>query len=333
MAVEYNHLVCCSDRSNTFATLGFLHWYQVRGRLSQITRYSCCGSGAIICTLLASGANIKEIVLQLIDSDIFESNTTNLRQAITNQIGNFFSRTRQGKEDREGKRDPTLLELYNKTGNSLEFHVYNTTNNCVEIFSHITCPSMSIATACCFCYNIPYTGHSYSYCGSEYIDSSVVQPIPNNLSPLNPTSIESSPLIICSLPDIRAVSTFVVHKVRSSDGITNRIFGRQETFVCAESTSATRMLCTAYYFSCMQQISSLFSLNHTITSSNINYVSRNQVKANTNHTSDKATNSSERNLTSANIKILLVPFSNTSATKDQRYEMLARWKDYEQKTY
>lgn len=257
-----NHLICCSDRSNTFATLGALHWHDVRGKLANVTHYSCCGSGSVLATMLAAGTSPKNIAPALIDSDIFSAVTP--RDSTFREMTKFLM-------GRFG-HIPTLSAFHKLTGKSVDYHVYNVTLQRLEVFSHLTTPLMSVIAACCFCYNIPYTEYVQSYCGSEYIDSSFICPIPST----------TPGMCICAVPDIRAVSTFKVYRMQIVPG---RLFNREETVECIERTAQVRTLCTAYCFA-VQQAATTCTL------------------------------------------LLLVPFPYTSANKNEKYEMLARWKDY-----
>jgi len=268
-SAKYISLVCCSDRNNTFATLGALHWYDVRGKLADVNEYLCCGSGAILATVLALGIQPKKIAASLINSSVFDHSTQDL-SAVIADVTKFLPAACL-----------TLGDLYRITGRTVKYHVYNVTQGKIEVLSHVTTPMIAVVTACSLCYNVPYTGCIQSYCGNEYIDSSIIQPIP-------PTDLTKKTLCILSVPDIKAVSTFKAIRRRTADScFSGRILGRQEDVECPERTAYTRALCTTYFFSVKKEIN-------------------------------------ERD----QILLLSVPFPYTEATVDQKYEMLARWKDY-----
>lgn len=224
-------------------------------------------------TALALGIAPKQIASSLINSDIFDVCLTDLRASIIQKVTTFLPPSLV-----------TLADLYRSTGKTVEYHMYNVTLQRLEVFSHTTAPMMAITTACSFCYNVPYTDYVQSYCGNEYIDSSVIAPVP--------IDSDKHTLVIISVPDVRAISTFKAMRLCIADTyLSGRILGRQEIVECPERTSHIRSLCTMYYFSVQAAI--------TAARSNMD-----------------------------DILLLLVPFPYTETTLDQKHEMLARWKDY-----
>jgi len=189
-----DHLILCSDRSHTFATLGAMHAYYIKGDLDVVKKYSCCGSSVIVSLLLSCGVPPSQIAPMLISSNIFED-ASDARREIVSLLTAFFKRKHISV--------PTLRELYELTGKTLLMEAYNVTKRRLEVISHVTHPLISCVVACCLAYNAPFCGSRLSYCGSEYIDSSSMYPIPYS-------SVTGDDITLClyASPDLMSVSTF-----------------------------------------------------------------------------------------------------------------------------
>lgn len=192
--MSVDHLILCSDRSHTFATLGAMHTYYIKGDLDSVKKYSCCGSSVVVALLLSCGTPPSQIAPTLISSSIFE-NSSETEQEITLLLKKFFRR--------KNIPVPTLRGLHELTGKTLFLEAYNVTKRRPEVISHVTHPSISCVAVCCLAYNAPFSGNRLSYCGSEYIDSSYMYSIPHS-------SVASNDIALCmyASPDLMSVSTF-----------------------------------------------------------------------------------------------------------------------------
>ena len=189
-----NCLILCSDRSHTFATLGAVHAYYIKGKLDGVKKYCCCGSAAAFALLLSCGLPPNQLSVALITTNIFED-AADTWQEVTQLLTQYFKR--------RNITVPTMQELHDLTGVTLCIEVFNITKRRLEVISHVTHPMISCITACCMAYSTPFTGRQSSYCGSEYIDSSLLYPVPHS-------SIICSdvPLCVYASPDLMSISTF-----------------------------------------------------------------------------------------------------------------------------
>jgi len=248
----YNHLICCSDRNNTPATLGLLHMLEIENKLEHLIEFTCVGSGCILGIMLASGAHVREISPIALSTNIFETpNTTSANSAsvaseMVIEMSKFLMR-------RFGKI-PTLLELYQLTGKTIRFQVYNVTQDHLDFLSHRTTPLMSCITVCRFSFNIPYSDNTYSYCGNEYADATTIQPIPKLHQP---SGSEPNALCICTLPDVRSIPSFHLNQTRKIDTLTGYILGRSEEVTNQQATQDLRLSSLAYHWKVKECVAAL----------------------------------------------------------------------------
>lgn len=203
-----DHLMLCSDRSHTFATLGALHAYHIKGDLDGVKKYSCCGSSVIVSLLMSCGLPPSQIAPLLVGSNIFED-SADTKKEITTLLTLFFKRKQLS--------IPSLQELHELTGKTLYLEAFNVTKRQLDVISHITHPMINCIAACCLVYGAPFLGARRSYCGSEYIDSSSMYPIPQ-------ASITAGdvPLCLYCSPDLMSISTFSTAKEKSVSSLSFR---------------------------------------------------------------------------------------------------------------
>lgn len=164
--------------------LGFLSTVEDKGLLNEINTYCGVSTGAVISLLMAVGYNIRDIVGESANLDLFidfESfSVTNLDKNKKNMFAiNKAIRTKLSNlvKNKLGNV-PTLSGLAMETGKCFVTVSYNKTQNFSEIMTPISHPKLSCIDAVMFSMNIPFMCCQLMYGGDTLVDGMMSNPYP-----------------------------------------------------------------------------------------------------------------------------------------------------------
>ena len=162
--------------------LGFLSPIEDHGLLQYTDTYCGVSVGAIISLLIVAGYQIREIVGEVANLDLFKDmEILTVRSMLDNRgfLSNEPVRKRlvQLLLNRFGVV-PTLHGLYMQTGKAFIAVTLNATDEKCEMMGPFTHPNVSCVDATMFSMNIPFVFYQLVYQGKTYVDGALANPYP-----------------------------------------------------------------------------------------------------------------------------------------------------------
>ena len=185
--------------------LGFLAPIEDVGLLEYTDTFCGVSVGAIIALLIVAGYEIREIVGEANNLNLFKDIRNVTFKSIIENCGLMSNdsvkrRLTQLMVNKFGLV-PTLYNLYLQTGKAFVAVTLNATDNECIMMSPFTHPNISCVDTALFSINIPFVFHQLMFQGKTYVDGALAIPIPYNISIiLLPISSVSTPNLSIPLP-------------------------------------------------------------------------------------------------------------------------------------
>lgn len=190
---KFEAVVLSGGGSKGILSLGALYYHHQKGTfdMDYVKLYSGTSIGSAICLLLVCGLTPFEIFIevcnleQMVDiknvADIWEVSATMGLLSIsvlTDRLEPIVRKKLLMKYNWNSDKFPTLKELYNLTGKTLEITACNVTEIACEFFSHTTYPDISCIEPVKFSCNLPVIFQRIKYNDCYYVDGGLMNNFP-----------------------------------------------------------------------------------------------------------------------------------------------------------
>jgi predicted acylesterase/phospholipase RssA len=162
--------------------LGFLAPIEDVGLLEYTDTFCGVSVGAIIALLIVAGYQIREVVGEASNLNLFKDMRNVSFKSIIENCGlmsneSMKRRLTQLMIDKFGLV-PTLYNLYLQTGRAFVAVTLNATDNQCVIMSPFTHPNLSCVDVALFSINIPFIFYQLMFQGKTYVDGALANPYP-----------------------------------------------------------------------------------------------------------------------------------------------------------
>lgn len=174
-------LVLGSGGYKGFSIMGFLVPLEDDKILSKIDTYCGVSVGALISLLLSIGYSSREIIIHIIDLDLFKNFDISLTNIIeySGLMSNDILRDKISRlvVQKLGKI-PSLHDLYLMTGKSYIATTFNVTDGKCEMMGPFTHSKISCVDATLYSMNIPFIFYQLIHDNKTYVDGALANPYP-----------------------------------------------------------------------------------------------------------------------------------------------------------
>ena len=179
--MTYNTLVLSGGALKGFSILGALQYAFDNHFLDNITTYSGCSIGAIICYLIAIGCTPTEILVYICTKNINQKLNVNILNMINGEGASSFMVIQEHLEKITIEKLGfflTLKDMQDKFGKRMIFTTYNLDDDLVVYLTPESHPDLPCITALRMSANVPLLFEKFKYMNKHYVDGGIYDNFP-----------------------------------------------------------------------------------------------------------------------------------------------------------